>query len=200
MSAPRQQRGRSSRGSIPFRTQGSVSNWSYTLDSAAGFIVNIAIDGNLGRASLNGLPEFRRSDTGAFEVEATIVGNVLSLRYEDPVTGGITFELGARDPALRGPMGEFLAPGSVTSPTLTPFPTVSYFGAFGTIVENSVNLPTVDGAGATVLAATMTGSILVIAVPPNFALPSAISGPISPGSIGPGETLNYRWDVSEWTA
>jgi hypothetical protein len=91
----------------------------------------IILNANPEGLSLVGVPGFAVRGSAAVPVSAVLGSNLLTLEWSLPVQPSDVIELGAQDPALRGPQGEYLSPGSIVGGPLagglTVLPTVPSF-------------------------------------------------------------------------
>lgn len=142
----RQQRTNNARGTLPYRAVAAAPGLPWTVTSIVGAVITIGLTNPPSGVSLNGIPALLRSDTSALPVSATLTGSALTLTFAAPLGVGPTLTLAAKDPAVRGPQGQYLAADVYdTTGGSPPVPAVEADWSINSVVGNIAILDIIGG-------------------------------------------------------
>lgn len=203
MPAPRQQRGASWRGHLPFPRLAVAQDVTWTILGEAGVTISFLLDDITGVLSLAGVPQMLAGVGGPAPTAAALVsGNQLQLTYAVAPAPGTTYILAQHDGALRTSLGGYLAPGSQAAAAV-PVPTFVWLPDNVTTVLTGGVAVWKDAGASTVAALPNTSTVGVNQVVGN-ASAFAIGLPVTDFIGNPIETLaqgaasRYTWDGAVW--
>jgi hypothetical protein len=148
--------------------------------------------------SLNGIPQAVRSDTGETPLNATLTGEVLDLNWATVLPLGVTVTIPPKDPALRGPQGQYLESGIIIGPAAQPPIPVVYRTNTTTVEQFSINVYTDALGSLNVPTASETPSWFTVITLPSLTTDLVLPPSCNPQTIPSSESWQYTWDGTLW--